>query len=343
MLLDANGKRFCDELGHRDYVTGEMWKNKGPFRLVLNSASGKEIEWHVKHYTGRGLMKHFKSGHDLAKEMRISASTLGEEFEKYNAIAKTKKDPFGKKFFHHANFTLEDSFWVAVVCPVLHFTMGGIEIDADAQVKSVDGGIMSGVFAAGEVAGGVHGANRLGGSSLLGCVVYGRVAGNSAASYLMANLTKDNPSLRRLAGIANHLNGDIKLSVNVTGGGPGTKVVFGLEWPEIMQSKTAETSVSTHPSTASGDSIPAKAAEEKLPLREISMEEVKGHNTEKDCWVVVNGEVLDATKFLPEHPGGKKAILLYAGRDATEEFNMLHKPDVVAKYAPETVIGKLKK
>ncbi|RKP11364.1 hypothetical protein BJ684DRAFT_13020, partial [Piptocephalis cylindrospora] len=49
------------------------------------------------------------------------------------------------------------------------------------------------------------------------------------------------------------------------------------------------------------------------------------------------------TDFLPDHPGGKKAILLFAGKDATEEFNMLHKPDVVAKYAPETVVGKLSK
>jgi succinate dehydrogenase/fumarate reductase flavoprotein subunit len=48
LLLDANGNRFADELGHRDYVTGQMWKNKGPFRLVLNSKGGNEINWHCK-------------------------------------------------------------------------------------------------------------------------------------------------------------------------------------------------------------------------------------------------------------------------------------------------------
>ena len=56
------------------------------------------------------------------------------------------------------------------------------------------------------------------------------------------------------------------------------------------------------------------------------MEEVAKHNKESDCWVVVNGDVLDCTKFLKDHPGGKQAILLFAGRDATAEFNMLHKP-----------------
>jgi cytochrome b involved in lipid metabolism len=69
---------------------------------------------------------------------------------------------------------------------------------------------------------------------------------------------------------------------------------------------------------------------------------VAKHNTEKDCWCIINGQVLDVTNFLKDHPGGKKAILLFAGKDASEEFNMLHKPDVVEKYAPETVIGTVK-
>jgi succinate dehydrogenase/fumarate reductase flavoprotein subunit len=60
ILLDANGERFCDELGRRDYVSGEMNKGKGPFRLILNGKASKEIEWHCKHYVGRGIMKKFR-------------------------------------------------------------------------------------------------------------------------------------------------------------------------------------------------------------------------------------------------------------------------------------------
>ena len=78
-------------------------------------------------------------------------------------------------------------------------------------------------------------------------------------------------------------------------------------------------------------------------MGEYSLEEVAKHNKPEDCWVVVNGQVLNVTDFLAEHPGGKKAILIYAGRDATEEFNMLHKKDVVEKYAPYAIIGTLKK
>jgi len=70
-----------------------------------------------------------------------------------------------------------------------------------------------------------------------------------------------------------------------------------------------------------------------------TMDEVKKHTTKGDCWVVVSGQVLNVTNFLSEHPGGELAILTFAGKDATEEFDMIHPPDVIGKYAPEAVIG----
>lgn len=178
LILDGNGKRFCDELGHRDYVTGLMWKHKGPFRLILNGAASREIEWHCKHYVGRGLMKRFENGAALAKEMGVSERQLEETFTKYIDGAKHNKDEFGKKYFQNLPIKQNDIFHVAVVTPVLHFTMGGLEINEHCNVLS-QSRFIDGLYAAGEVAGGVHGANRLGGSSLLGCVVFGRVAGDS--------------------------------------------------------------------------------------------------------------------------------------------------------------------
>ena len=76
IILNAEGKRFCDDLGRRDYVSGEMFKNKAPFRLVLNSKASKEIEWHCKHYNGRGLMKFYKNGTEMAKDMGIDPKVL---------------------------------------------------------------------------------------------------------------------------------------------------------------------------------------------------------------------------------------------------------------------------
>merc|ERR1719321_107909 len=72
-----------------------------------------------------------------------------------------------------------------------------------------------------------------------------------------------------------------------------------------------------------------------------SMAEVAKHTTKSDCWVVVSGQVLNVTSFLSQHPGGELAIITFGGKDATEEFNMIHPPDVIPKYAPDAIIGVL--
>jgi flavocytochrome c len=304
LLLDNTGKRFVDELQHRDYVTGKIWENKKfPIRLVLNGASSKQIEWHCKHYVGRGLMKRFESGAALAKEIGIKPEELKKTFDDYNAVAKSKKDPFGKKFFQPGEWSMDDYFNVAIMTPVLHYTMGGLEIDPESRVIGSDGKPISGLYASGEVAGGVHGANRLGGSSLLGCVVFGRVSGDSAAAYLLQQTSAiSDKAASRLGAVAGHLD------------------ALKPEAPKVEEKS------SKAPSTQS-----------------FSIEEVAKHNKKDDVWVVVDGQVLDVTNFLPDHPGGEKAILLYAGRDATEEFNMLHDPKVIPRYAPDAVIGTVKK
>jgi len=202
VLIDADGKRFCNELGRRDYVTGMMWKNKGPFRLCLNSKASKEIEWHCKHYKGRKLMKEYATMKDLATELNMPLSNIEETFKEYNSVAeKQEKDPeagpyeaygggkshdvWGKKFFHNLPLNVEDTFHVAMVTPVVHYCMGGLKINDDAEVLGAEDKVIGGLFGAGEANGGVHGTNRLGGNSLLDCVVYGRVCGRTAARYVM--------------------------------------------------------------------------------------------------------------------------------------------------------------
>jgi flavocytochrome c len=310
LLLDNTGARFVDELQHRDYVTGKIWENgKYPVRLVLNGRASNEIEWHCKHYVGRGLMKRFDSGEALAKEMGIKPEVLKKTFDDYNTSARTKKDPFGKKFFSEGEWSLNDFFHVAIMTPVLHYTMGGLEIDPESRVLDKNHKPVPGLFAAGEVAGGVHGANRLGGSSLLGCVVFGRVSGDSAAAYLLQQTSALAAKAgERLGAVAGHVAGESQ---------PATK--------DAKEEQVTSSSAPTNKGNA------------------FTMEEVAKHNKKDDIWVVVDGQVLDVTSFLPDHPGGEKAILLYAGRDATEEFNMLHDPKVIPRYAPDAVIGTLKK
>ncbi|KAG1417375.1 hypothetical protein G6F58_005548 [Rhizopus delemar] len=342
LLLDADGNRFCDELGHRDYVTGMMNKNKFPIRLVLNTAASKEIEWHCRHYAGRGLMKKFENGQALAKEMGISPKHLEETFNTYNAIAEGKiKDPWGKRFFHNVPIKMTDYFYVALMQPVLHYTMGGVEITPDAEIKSTQGTPIPGLFATGEMCGGVHGANRLGGSSLLGCVVFGRVAGQTASRYLFSKLINNTQvAQQRLGAIGQHLNGGLGINIQVN---PNNTVSLEIALPQAATSSQSTSGSVETSAVETKKEEEVKKADEPKKIKEYTLADVGKHNKADDCWVVVNGQVLDVTDFLADHPGGKKAIMIYAGRDATEEFNMMHKPDVVEKYAPYAIIGTLKK
>jgi len=321
LLLNAEGNRFCDELGHRDYVSGEMFKNKFPIRLILNSKASNVLDFHTRHYSGRGLMKKI-SGQQLAKEIGCGPEHLQKVFQEYNDIAAgKKKDPYGKKFFHNGPLDINDDFHVALMQPVLHFTMGGIEINDKAQVLNSEGKPFGGLFACGEVAGGVHGANRLGGSSLLGCVVYGRVSGDSASEYLFQKVLSEggNNAGARLSQISLHIDPNIpgRITVDWSGSAQGSPSSAGQ-----VSGQTA-----THPvfkdSAEAADPATVEPAEKKefsIPEREISLDEIAKHNKKDDVWVVVKGCVLDCTKFLEDHPGGVQAILNFAGRDATEEY-----------------------
>ncbi|RPB14420.1 fumarate reductase-like protein [Morchella conica CCBAS932] len=329
LLLNADGNRFCDELGHRDYVSGEMFKNKFPIRLVLNSKASKVLDFHTRHYSGRGLMKKI-TGAELAKEIGCGPEHLQKVFKSYNDIADGKtKDPYGKKFFHNTPFDINDDFHVALMEPVVHFTMGGVEIDDRARVLNKEGKPFEGLYACGEIAGGVHGANRLGGSSLLGCVVYGRVAGDTAAEYLFQKVLSgavsgsgSSTAAARLNQISLHIDPNTpgKLTIEWNGGNAAPSQGSGSA--ESIPGQTATHSVLKD--SASGQdpgtvSKPAAKKEFSIPEKEFTMEEVAAHNTKDSVWVVVKGVVMDVTNFLEDHPGGVQAVMNFAGRDATEE------------------------
>ncbi|KKK25831.1 hypothetical protein ARAM_000499 [Aspergillus rambellii] len=343
LLLNSDGERFSDELGHRDYVSGQMWKekekNKWPIRLVLNSKASNVLDFHTRHYSGRGLMKKM-TGKELAKEIGCGEAALKKTFDDYNAIAEgQKKDPWGKRFFHNLPLSIDDDFHVALMEPVLHFTMGGIEINEHSQVLNHDKQPFEGLFACGELAGGVHGANRLGGSSLLGCVVYGRVAGDSASEFLFKKLTATGGSAaqQRLGQISLHIDPSTpgKISVEWNGAGAsGAQVSTGTITPAASHEAT--------PAAAPDPAQASKPAKFTIPETEYTMEEVAKHNKKEDLWIVVKGIILDVTNWLDEHPGGANALFNFMGRDATEEFAMLHDDEVIPKYAPHIVIGRVK-
>jgi flavocytochrome c len=350
LLLNNKGERFVDELQHRDFVSNEMWKQKEqglwPIRLVLNSKASNTLDFHTRHYSGRGLMKKM-TGKELAKEIGCGEDALNKTFTSYNKYANgEEKDPHKKKFFHNFPVEVNDDFHVAQMEPVLHFTMGGIEINDQAQVLNSQGKPFDGLFICGELAGGVHGANRLGGSSLLGCVVYGRVAGASSSKYLFQQ------ALNSAGGSAATRAGQISLHID-----PSTPGKFTVEWGSGASGQSSDGSSSSkvdqqkqHSAAPvmGGSKEPGKEDEPydpknfKVPEKEYSLEEVAKHNKKEDLWIAVKGIVMDVTNWVDEHPGGPQALFSHMGKDASEEFEMMHDDEVIPKYAASIVIGRVK-
>ena len=361
IIIDAEGNKFCDDLGKRDYVTMRMWQNgKTPHRLILNSKSAALIAWHCEHYQGRGLMKAM-TGEELAKEMGVPASKLRATFDEYNEAAKNPNDlgknKWGKKFFLNVPYEVNDKFMVCQIEPVVHYCMGGIAANEFSEVLTAQGKVIPGVWTAGEAQGGVHGTNRLGGSSLLDCVVYGRIAGRSASKYLLDKLVR-NPGSAASSGALSKSAGGVSAKVSVN----GNKVHLELELANMIADAIAADGSAPSSTKAAGvaDADPnaafygqgvakpaAKGGDDAAKKdagagkKTYPMDEVKKHNKDTDCWVVLHNQVYDVTKFLNDHPGGKKAIMLYAGKDATTEFDMLHSKDLLARYGPEFHIGAL--
>ncbi|KIY74074.1 fumarate reductase flavo protein subunit [Cylindrobasidium torrendii FP15055 ss-10] len=185
ILLNGTGERFVNEVERRDFVTARMQEviaaGHGPVRLVLNKDAADELAAHIGFYVSKGLMQRVEGIKELASVTGLDESTLSKTFEAHLRYAnKEEADPFGKVYFSNPKFDSNGQFLVATMTPVVHYTMGGLSVDELARVLHADGTPISGLYAGGEVIGGVHGQNRLGGSSLLEAVVFGRLAGHAA-------------------------------------------------------------------------------------------------------------------------------------------------------------------
>merc|ERR1719361_3384830 len=140
----------------------------------------------TQQYHYLGLIKKFETGKAACDAYKIPYAEFCESLKFYNACATRKWSPDGKDRFDNTPFDPTDEYYVGIVTPLLHYTMGGIKITTKSEVCTPEGKVIPGFFAGGEAAGGIHNKNRLAGNSLVDCVVYGRTAGESAAKYCVS-------------------------------------------------------------------------------------------------------------------------------------------------------------
>ncbi|KAG0658239.1 fumarate reductase [Maudiozyma exigua] len=187
LLNPSTGKRFVNELTTRDIVTAAIQeqcpKDDNRAYLVMGQGIYEVLKNNLDFYMFKKLIQKVTL-EDAVKEFKfpITADELAKDLTTYcTADTDTFNRPLVTKNFGDS-IDASTEIFIGEVTPVVHFTMGGAKINTEAEVVNKEGKpLAKGLYAAGEVSGGVHGANRLGGSSLLECVVFGRTAGNSIA------------------------------------------------------------------------------------------------------------------------------------------------------------------
>ena len=182
VLINAEGKRFIDEVGTRDVVSAAEIAQTGSYSWLVVDQAMVDASSVIQGYIKKGYTVTGATYEELGEAMGVDAAAFAETMEKWNGYVEAKNDPdFGRTSF--ANPLNTAPYYAVKVTAGVHHTMGGLKINANTEVLNEKGEVIPGLFAAGEVTGGVHGANRLGGNAVADFTVFGRIAGAAASDY----------------------------------------------------------------------------------------------------------------------------------------------------------------
>ena len=182
VLINSEGKRFIDEVGTRDVVSAAEIAQPGSYSWLIIDQKMVDDSSVIQGYIKKGYTFEGKTYEELAEQIGVDGAALAETMNTWNGYVEAKNDPdFGRTSFADKLDTAP--YYAIKVTAGVHHTMGGLKINTNTEVLNENGEIIPGLFAAGEVTGGVHGANRLGGTAVSDFVVFGRIAGAAASKY----------------------------------------------------------------------------------------------------------------------------------------------------------------
>ena len=182
ILINEEGKRFIDAVGTSDVVSAAEIAQTGSYSWLVVDQAMVDASSVIQGYIKKGYTVTGETYEELGKAMGVDAAAFAETMEKWNGYVEAKNDPdFGRTSF--ANKLDTAPYYAIKVTAGVHHTMGGLKINANTEVLNEKGEVIPGLFAAGEVTGGVHGANRLGGNAVADFTVFGRIAGAAASDY----------------------------------------------------------------------------------------------------------------------------------------------------------------
>lgn len=186
ILVNQDGKRFVNELETRDFVSKEILSQKDPSAWLIVDQSMFDQSATIAKYFDKGLLTKCDDYKALADLIGTDEATIKETIESWIETVKTNEDKeFGREGMDETRSDLSVAPYYAVqISPGIHHTMGGVEVNTNSEVVDKNGNPIPGLYAAGEVTGGIHGANRLGGNAIADIVVFGRNAAKHAEDYL---------------------------------------------------------------------------------------------------------------------------------------------------------------
>ena len=185
ILVNHGGQRFCNEMDTRDVVSAAILEQEGGEAFLIFDQAVRESLASIETYANQHLLVEGNTIEELASRVDIPAAKLSESINRYNAQQKAGVDEdFGRSATEMTRPLETSPFYAVRVTPAIHHTMGGLSVNTETQVLRADGTPIPGLYAAGEVTGGLHGANRLGGNGVADIVVNGRLAGMIASKKL---------------------------------------------------------------------------------------------------------------------------------------------------------------
>ncbi|MDO4547986.1 MAG: flavocytochrome c [Clostridia bacterium] len=186
ILLNTSGKRFIDECTYRDIVANAILEQDQQYAYLLINQAIVDSNVNIAGYIDVGILKGpFETIEDVAEFMNADTASVRETFDAWNGYVANENDPEFNSSFTWIRDLSEGPWYCAQVAPGIHHTMGGLKINTSTEVIATTGEAIPGLFAAGEVTGGVHGGNRVGGNAILDCLVFGKTAGDSSAVYAL--------------------------------------------------------------------------------------------------------------------------------------------------------------
>lgn len=190
--INQEGERFVNESGRRDVLAAAILKQTGSYCYVLSTPQNANLTDEganiygipVQDLIDRGLVFVADTIPELAEKVGVPADTLQKTIEDYNQAVADNNDPLTGRTIFSSNSALEmdGPFYACKRAPAVHHTMGGLKVNTKNQVLDSNGDVISGFYAAGEVTGGFHGSNRLGGNAIAEVITTGRNAANNLLS-----------------------------------------------------------------------------------------------------------------------------------------------------------------